>query len=231
MIVREQRDSFLVFDQHEHALVSAEFARRWKDEPRPFGSTMYAVENHDIAWQELDGRVLWNEEKDRPYSFVDYPIELKLPAQRRGIEAVEERDPYAACLCSMHYERFLVHATRQDEIEFRDHELDRQHRLHAGMSEEDFANLERNLLFLRLFDGLSLFICLNDPGDSEAPPPYPGGFEFDGRSYEASWRDERTLRLEPNPFTQPFEIELPYREVGRDRELVGSGIVELRVSD
>lgn len=220
----------MLFEQHEHALVSREFARHWRDVPRPLESTLYAVANHDLAWRELDGRVLWDEERDRPYSFIHYPAALKLPAQRRGIEAVEERDPYAACLCSMHYARFLLSATRPDEVEFRDDELDRQERLRAGMSEEDFANLERNFQFLRLCDGLSLFACLNEPGSEDQPPPYPGGFVLDATTFEPAWQDQHTLRLDPNPFTQPFGIELPYREVGRDRRPVGSGVIELRVS-
>ena len=91
MIVRERGASFLLFGQHEHALVAGEFARRWGKRPWPFESTLYAVANHDLAWRELDGEVLWNGEKDRPYSFMDYPLDLKLPAQRRGIDLVEDR--------------------------------------------------------------------------------------------------------------------------------------------
>lgn len=230
MIVREQPGSFLLFGQHEHALASGEFARHWRESSQPLESTLYAVTNHDLAWRELDGHVLWDEKRDRPYSFVHYPAALKLPAQRRGIEAVEERDPYAACLCSMHYARFLTHAKKPEEIEFRDDELDRQRRLRSGMTEEDLANLEHNLQFLRLCDGLSLFACLNEPGGEDQTPPYPGGFELGGQSFDLSWEDEHTLRLDPNPFTQPFGIEFPYQEVGRDRQPVGSGTIEIRVS-
>src|SRR5829696_2860897 len=82
MIVRERPDSFLLFGQHEHAGMAGELARRWGGGPEPFGSTVYAVANHDLAWREPDREVLWNEEKDRPYSFMDYPLRLKLPAQK-----------------------------------------------------------------------------------------------------------------------------------------------------
>ena len=230
MIVRERQDSFLLFEQHEHALVSAVFARYWRDAPHPLESTLYAVANHDLAWRELDGRVIWDEERDRPFSFVRYPVELKLPAQRRGIQAVEGNDPYAACLCSMHYARFLTDATRPDEREFRDEERQRQERLRSQMSDDERDNLERNLHFLRLCDGLSLFICLNEPMEADAPPPYPGGFEFDGQSYKTLWANESALRLDPNPFTEAFSIALPYREVGWDRRERGGGVVDLRVS-
>ena len=116
MIVRERPDSFLLFGQHEHAMIAGEFARRWVEGPLPFESTVYAVANHDIAWRGLDREVLWNEERDRPYSFVDYPLQLKLPAQKKGIDLVEDHDPYAGCLCSMHYARFLLDDERSEEI-------------------------------------------------------------------------------------------------------------------
>jgi hypothetical protein len=230
MIVRERPDTFLLFEQHEHALIAGEFALRWGDRPRPFGSTVYAVANHDLAWREPDREVLWNEERDRPYSFMDYPLDLKLSAQKRGIDLVEEHDPYAGCLCSMHYARFLLGSERSEEVEFREDEIERQGRLQERMSVEELENLERNFRFLRLCDGLSLFLCLNEPGGEDSPPPYPGGFELDGTRFGPLWEDERTLRLDPNPFSEAFGIEIPYRIIGRDRGFVGSDLLELRVT-
>ena len=220
----------MLFEQHEHALISGEFARRWEERPSPFESTVYAVANHDLAWREPDREVLWNEEKDKPYSFVDYPLDLKLPAQKWGIDQVEVEDPYAGCLCSMHYARFLLDARRAEEIEFREAEFERQGRLEEGMSAGDLENLERNFHFLRLCDGISLFLCLNEPGGEDNPPPYPGGFEFDGTRFGLVWEDARTLRLDPSPFSGSFGVKIPYRVVGRDRRSLGSDILELRVT-
>ena len=230
MIVRERADTFLLFGQHEHAKVAGEFARRWGVGPEPFESTIYAIANHDLAWRGPDGEVLWNEEKDRPYSFMDYPLHLKLPAQKWGIDQVEAYDPYAGCLCSMHYARFLLDAERPEEIDFRDSEFERQGRLEEGMSEVDLENLERNFRFLRVCDGISLFLCLNEPGGGDNPPPYPGGFEFGGTRFGLMWEDGRTLSLDPNPFLEPFDVEIPYRAVGKDRRPLGSDILQLRIT-
>jgi hypothetical protein len=230
MIVRERPDSFLLFGQHEHALMAGEFARRWEVRPDPFGPTVYATANHDLAWREPDREVLWNEEKDRPYSFMDYPLHLKLPAQKWGIDQVEDHDPYAGCLCSMHYARFLLDAERPEEIEFREAEFERQARLKERMSGRDLENLERNFRFLRLCDGVSLFLCLNEPGGDEDPPPYPGGFEFEGTRFNIVWEDGRTLSLDPNPFPETFGVEVPYRTIGRDRRPLGSDILGLRIT-
>ena len=227
MIVRDRPDSFLLFGQHEHALAAGEFARRWREKPQPFEPTVYAVANHDLAWREPDREVMWNE--DRPYSFMDYPRDLKLPAQKKGIDVVEEHNPYAGCLCSMHYARFLLDSERPEEIEFREGELERQARIKKEMGPEELENLERNFHFLRLCDGLSLFLCLNEPGGGDRPPPYPGGFQFEGTRFEPVWEDDRTLRLDPNPFPEEFGVAIPYRVVGRDRQLIGSDLLELRV--
>ena len=210
--------------------MAGKFASRWEKGPTPFDSTVYAVAHHDLAWRELDLEVLWNEQRDRPYSFVDYPLELKLPAQKRGIDLVEARDPYAGCLCSMHYARFLLGAERPEEIAFREGEFDRQEGLEKGMTAEEQENLERNFGFLRLCDGLSLFLCLNEPGAEDSPPPYPGGFSFEGERFEPVWEDYRTLGLDPSPFSEAFGVEIPYRIIGRDRRLLGSDILELRIT-
>ena len=178
----------------------------------------------------MDQDVLWNEEKGRPYSFVDYPLDLKLPAQRRGIDAVEDHDPYSGCLCSMHYARFLLDSQKPEEVQFLEAEKERQDSLEQRMSDRERGNLERNFRFLRLCDGLSLFLCSNEPGGEDSPPPYPGGFEFDGTLYEPVWEDGRTLRLDPNPFSEAFGLEIPYRIVGRDQRALGSDLLELRVT-
>jgi hypothetical protein len=230
VIVRELADSFVLVEQHEHALVSGEFARRWVEEPVPSGSTLYAVENHDVAWRGPDREVLWNEASGRPYSFLDYPLRPKLAAQRRGIDLVEAHDAYAACLCSMHYARFLLGSEDPPEVEFREWEAARQERLREGMSGEELENLERNFRFLRLCDGLSLFLFLYEPGRAGYPPPTPDGFELDGTRYELSWEDQSFVRLEPFPLTGPFDVSVPYREVGKDRRPVGEDVLEFRVS-
>ena len=231
MIVREKPDSYLLVKQHDHALASGEFAKHWARKPRPLESTLYAIAHHDVAWQGPDASVRWNEETGRPYSFVDYPAESKVRAYSEGLGWLEERDPYAACLCSMHYET-LIRRFGESEAEerFADAESLRQARLRSGMSEEELENLEYNLDFLRLCDGLSLFVCLNEPGGDDEPPPYPGGFKLSGERFEPVWEDPDTLRLDPNPFSESFGIGVPYMLVGKDRRVLGNDRLELRVT-
>lgn len=230
MIVRERADSFVLVKQHDHALASGEFAEHWAQRPYPFESTLRAVANHDIAWQALDTSVRWNEEADRPYAFTDYPPKPKVAAYAAGIDLLEKEDPYAACLCSMHYEALVRDFGRSEaEARFAEAEAERQRRLREGMNGEEEGSLERNLEFLRLCDGLSLFVCLNEPGQEGRPPPYPGGFEFDGKVFEPVWRDEYTLSFDPYPFSGSFDLSIPYRLLGKDRRFLGGGALSFRV--
>lgn len=230
MIVREIPDGFILIEQHEHALVSSVFAAHWRDEFHPREPTLYAVSNHDVAWRPLDEEVLWNTEKNRPYSFTDYPVEPKVEAYENGLDWLESQDRYAACLCSMHYATLVRSFGKTGtEERFVDAETGRQERLRYGMSSSDIRNLERNLRFLRLCDGLSLFVCLNGPESKDYPPPYPEGFAFDGESFEPVWEDERTLRLDPNPFSGTFDVTWPYRSVGKNAEPLESGEMMLKV--
>lgn len=231
VIVRERPDSFVLVRQHEHALASGEFARHWAKRPHPYGPAVHAVTNHDVAWKGPDSSVRWNESTGRPYSFVDYPAEKKVAAYTEGLDWLESEEPYAACLCSMHYERLLREFGKSaQETRFIEDESRRQERLRDGMDREELDNLERNLGLLRLCDGLSLFVCLNEPGSSGYPPPYPGGFRFGGETFEPVWEDGRDLRLEPNPFSEPFDIAIPYEEIGKDRRPIGSGRITFRVT-
>ena len=230
MIVREKTDSYLLVKQHDHALVSGEFARYWAEELWPLGPTLHAITNHDVAWQGPDASVRWNEETGRPYSFIDYPAAPKLAAYTAGLDLLETEDLYAACLCSMHYETLVRRSQGEVEVAFVEGEISRQRRLKAAMSEAEIGSLEHNLRFLKLCDGLSLFVCLNEPGQNDYPPPYPEGLTLEGRKFEPVWEDERTLRLEPNPFSGPFEVSVPYQSFGKDGRSLGDGRLELRIT-
>ena len=230
MIVRERADSYLLIRQHDHALASGEFARHWAKEPWPLDSTLYAIAHHDVAWQGPDASVRWNEEADRPYSFTDYPSETKIRAYTAGLDLLETGDRYVACLCSMHYETLVRRFGNEAEGAFAEAETRRQAKLKAHMSEEELDSLEHNLRFLKVCDGLSLFVCLNEPDQDDYPPPYPGGFVLDGQEFEPVWEDRGTLRLSPTPFSEPFELAIPYQLIGKDRRPMANDTLRLRIA-
>ncbi len=228
MIVRERSDSYVLIKQHDHGLISGEFARHLTERPRPLEPTLYAIANHDIAWQELDEVVRWDDTTGRPYSFADYPVEPKIEAYREGLDFLETQDAYAACLCSMHYASFVRDAEGAAEVRFREEEDRRQERLRGTMSAQELENLERNFRLLQTCDDLSLFVCLIDPGRNDHPW-YRNGFEFMGARFVPVWENRLTLRFDPNPFSGAFDLSIPYLTVGKDRRPLASGRLELRV--
>lgn len=227
MIVREKPDFYVLIKQHDHGLISGEFARHWAEKPRPLESTLYAIANHDVGWQALDTAVRWNVESGKPYSFTDYPTEPKLRAYEGGLDLLEVRNPYAACLCSMHYAALV--GGSEAEASFRESEARRQRKIETLMTEEESDNLEHNFRLLRLCDDLSLFVCLNEPGRNEHPW-YKNGFRFAGEKFEPIWEDGRILRLDPNPFSEPFDLVVPYAMVEKDGRITGYDRFELRVT-
>lgn len=228
MIVREQRDHFLLVEQHEHAVVSGVFARHWAGEIRPRDAVLHAVANHDVGWKELDAEVRWNPATGRPYSFTDYPPEPKFRAYTRGLDLVEGQNPYAGYLCSRHYGSFVRDAREPVAVAFREQEERRRAQIEPGLSAEERAHAEHNFRLLQLCDDLSLFVCLNEPGENSYPW-YRDGFRFgDGRLMPV-WQDRRTLRLEPNPFSKGFDLTIPYRLLDGDGTPAGGDVLELRV--
>ena len=230
MIVREVDEGFLLIRQHDHGLAAGEMARRWTRGSRPSPSTLYAVAQHDLGWRELDDDVLWNDGTGRPHSFLDYPAEPKVRAFAAALDLLEERDPYAACLSSMHYATLMQGSRKEPEVRFRETEERRQRSLKGYFTGEEVGTLEHDLQLLKLCDGLSLFLCLNEPGrEVSNPAPYPDGFVLDGEGYVPAWVDERTLRVRPDPFDGPFRVGFPYRVVGRDGRPRPGGRLEIRM--
>ncbi|WJH35961.1 DUF3891 family protein [Paenibacillus sp. CC-CFT747] len=111
MIVYERDDVWVMTAQDDHARFSGAAAGFWKDESLT-GSVLYedvrlAIQEHDRGWIPLDVHPMWNDREQRPYSFRDLPVGLKLPYYRQGVDEVQERNEYAALLNSLHYASFF----------------------------------------------------------------------------------------------------------------------------
>jgi hypothetical protein len=229
MIVRETNSGFRLIAQHDHGLVSGEFAKRFSREwlgESLCDDVLFAVSNHDVGWTRLDSEASWNEERGRPYSFVDHPPEEKMAAYTEGLDFVEAHSRYAALLCSAHYGSFVKRSEVPEEVRFREREEARRKGIEASISVPE--TFRRDFRLLQLCDDLSLFVCLNEPG-GEVHSWHKDGFEFSGRKFYPAWGDGGSLRFEPNPLSEGFDISLPYRVVGRQRSVVERNTLELRV--
>lgn len=228
MIVRETEHAFIMTHQHEHARLSGDIAKRFHahlflDETR-IAEALHAVYEHDRGWIAMDDTPIWNDGHSAPFTFMDYPLLPKLLCYRQGIDEVEEGHDYAALLCSLHYSTFEVIQTSRlpEVVRFHDHETARQDRIRARLAPLDEEVIQRQLRILKLCDGLSLYVCLNEPGAAKENehPWYKDGFAVTlvpGERYSANWLNEHDIRVAPSLFEQAFTATLAQKQVSKAR--------------
>ncbi|SFJ86080.1 Protein of unknown function [Paenibacillus sp. UNC496MF] len=224
MIIRETEQAYVMTHQHEHARLSGDIAKRFHahlflgEERRE--DALHAVYEHDRAWINMDDTPIWNDGSGAPYSFMDYPLRPKLLCYRDGIDETERGNAYAALLCSLHYANFeAIRTSDQPEMmAFRQHELERQARIRAALAPLEEATVQRHLRILRLCDGLSLYVCLNEPGADKARehPWYRAGFDTPlvaGEQYVAHWASPREIGVAPSLFAETFTASVRQKQV------------------
>jgi hypothetical protein len=232
MIVREHDMGLVMIEQHEHGKLAGDFAKRLRPDAAgmddPYAADfLLAVAEHDRGWMALDRKPLWNEETGKPYTFVDYPLSPKLEAYMQGLDEIEAMSPYAALICSLHFTSF----TQQEHEVLWQHFLRKEQKRRGRLQGElglrpDDPLVNRHLRLLQLCDDLSLYICMNDPGvnKNDEHPWFREGFahtEFlndrDGSPLIAQWYGREAVEVRPSPFTETFEISVPYRKLAKER--------------
>ena len=231
MIVFERETSYLMFTQDDHAQVSKQIAEHCKDEFY-YDSTYYeevllAIKEHDRGWIDPDKSSLWNDKLEQPFSFIDYPTDLKISFYKKGLDEVEEKSKYACLLCSLHYSSFVQDADEPAVQEFWDNEKKRQERLYKELgivdNEEKTETLMYHLDLLKFSDFLSLFICLHEPGENKEKHPFfkngfPQLFLFvTEEPIIASWESQKVISLSFSPLKSELNIKLPYKEVMKEQ--------------
>lgn len=242
MLVQVRSDGRLrLFRQHDHALAAGELAFAWAGPERDAAPLSFelvlATALHDLSWRELDRRPLRDDRTGRPVTFDEYPVSPKLEAYARGLDDLEAIHSYAALLGSRHYTSFPdVRAAESAEArEFVAAEETRRERLWRALDFEearptdgpwesvsgDEEGVSRDLDYLQLFDGLSIFICLTPPSARTGAQPEwverlrhletPGG-----RLLHLTWMEDDVLHVDPFPFRGPVELRLSYRELPTD---------------
>jgi hypothetical protein len=231
MILRETPPSFVLINQHDHARVAGVMAAHWHPDnfagPERREDVLFAVQEHDCGWIPLDQNGGgWDAATHRPYAFIDFPLTPKLRQYSQGIEEVAESNGYAALLCSLHYTGFPDLETTPEGQAFKHREQQRQQQLKASLQLHtplQKQHLQFHLQLLKFCDGLSIYLCINKPGVTKAQehPWYREGIPYStfpftqGRNIQASWRNSQTVQVQPFPFTQPFTVTIPYRQVSK----------------
>ncbi|SDZ58894.1 Protein of unknown function [Evansella caseinilytica] len=230
MIVRERSDEFILIHQHDHAHISGQLCKAWKQdyflgrEERP--SVELAVACHDWCWQALDQRPLLLKETGKPASFVDHPLQEKIAAYRTGVDEMEKRDEYAALLISLHYASFFHGKVVPAAESFRNEEEIRQQRLKEYLTENrrNVDHVRFHFDLLQLCDNLSLYICMNEwgSGKEEEISWFRDGFSqrmlpFDDVPFECEWLSKHQVKIHPYPFvTDEVTVFVPYYRIKKE---------------
>ena len=237
MIIRENPAHFTCINQNDHAQFSGWMASLWGNEhtPAPTESKaplVLATALHDVGWITIDNDPHWNPDVGRPYSFMDEPLDRKLPQYVAGVDRVAKENPYSALLCSMHYVSFFppsaLERLEPQATAFVKSEEERQNRLketldHAGRVDE-LTRAEFDLGLLKLCDNLSLYVALNKPRcpKEKEHPWYRDGFPpttlmpgAEPVRFQARWLDSQRVAITPYPFREPLPYTLPYRRVSK----------------
>lgn len=222
MLVQARLDGRLrLIRQHDHALLAGQLAMNWiglerEPDPLPFHLVLAAA-LHDASWRELDHRPIVDDESGRPHSFYTQPAASKFSAYRHGLDRLESLSRHCALLASMHYTSFVDAA---EAPEFVRDETERQTRLARELDygEEDEDQLSGELAYLRLFDNLSIFLCLTPPGsDDRQRPDWIDDLRHlkspEGRLLHLTWLGEDLVHVDPFPFRDAVPLQLSYREL------------------
>ncbi|MEH7177774.1 DUF3891 family protein [Neobacillus vireti] len=239
MIIRELEDSFIMITQHDHAKISGEIAHQWKDEyfkgEERKEEVVLGIYEHDRGWIEPDLAPLWNMEQQKPYTFMDYPLEAKVSFYKNGIDEVAKMSKYAGLLCSAHYASFLQYEEDPIGIKFMEDESTRRLRLlkQCGI----LGNMAKEKLFLhhlsilKWCDNLSLYICLHEPGVTKENEysffrnGISPAFSFaNNEPIQLNWNDINTVSLSMSPLEKEAQVQLVFKEVKKE-DIKANGLI------
>jgi len=206
MIVRDRGADWQVVLQPEHAELSEEVARAWKDRGPRHDSVVLAARRHDDGWATWERSPMVDGD-GKPVGFLDVHVPAHLAFYRAGIAAITDEDAYAGLLVSMHgagiyRQRYgadpSLALSRAPEVQelvdgfVAEQEAGYPERMAAvGVDDEQrLADYHR----LQWFDRFSLAFCLR--GWDEAGEPFEvGSFRFEP---VGPWR----ARVSPWPFAE-----------------------------
>ncbi|WP_237389668.1 DUF3891 family protein [Bacillus sp. USDA818B3_A] len=225
MIICEYEHSFIMISQHDHAKISGEIARNWRDDL--FNGidrkedVVLSIYEHDRGWIDLDSTPLWNDQEQKPFSFENYPMEAKTTSYKKGIDEVAQSNKYAGLLCSLHFAAFFKNETDPIGKAFMKKEIKRQQCLLNELGIQGKKNKEEVLMYhldmLRFCDNLSLFISLNKPGENAHPffrNGFPQLFPFaNNQPIHAQWTNQETVSLSISPLKKELLVHLIFKEV------------------
>lgn len=234
MIVYEKEDAFILIAQQDHARISGDLVSAWQDSlfhsaERREELNLAAYE-HDSSWIDLDRIPLWNDAVNAPFSFRDFPGNIRFIFYSKGLDRVQETSEYASLLGSILYTTLAEQFRNEDTVTFVEREFARQSAIIERL-QLDVKLLQLHAKALLLCDELSLFACMEQPGTlRENYEWFANGlsywFDRSGQTQLIpEWIGESTIELDPFPFRGAVETAISFKEV-RKPDITRYGIAE-----
>jgi hypothetical protein len=213
MIVRNAGRAWQVVLQTDHADLSGDLARAWREQGPRHASLVVAAERHDDGWAvwEQAPRV---DASGKPVNFLEVDVRSHLAFYRAGIAAITEQDADAGLLVSMHGAGIYRQRYGLDESLGLARADDVKDEVDAFVAEQeakfggDLGERRGDYQLLQLYDRLSLYFCTRDVEAGEYA-------ELQGYRLEpiAPWH----VRIAPYPFAEsPARFSLLRRLVAKD---------------
>lgn len=230
VIVRETKTHFILIQQNDHARLSGEIFNTFSKDlfhtiPKKV-SVEYAIFNHDLGWNAVDKMPFWNDEIDKPYSFMNFPQIPKITFYREGIEKVSKVDAYAGLLCSRHYAHFILGGLDTEEARvFVQEEQERKEKYIRHFSDFDESVFEYHYGLLALCDNLSLYVCLNKPDKKskknlqmfrEGIPTPPQLHEtLDVDQIQLTYKNKNSIIINTPLLDKKIKFTVPYKAISK----------------
>jgi hypothetical protein len=161
---------WLLISQVEHARVSGELARNWREEFSE--DVVNAIAHHDDGWAAWEAAPKLNPELGAPFSFLEMPMPAALVIWDHSIAAAGEHGPLAAYIAAGHFYNLLNNsdnATDPLAVAW----LTAKRKLRTGWLDEwvradpshtlEYAKRAQQMLLVT--DLFSLWLCCDCPGD------------------------------------------------------------------
>lgn len=225
MIRREDGADWLILSQIDHAHLAAELANVWRHSgAASWGISdllFQTVRKHDDGWRDWETRMEVDPSTGIPRQFTEMPMHAAATIWKVSIEDCAREHPLSGTWVSRHFCHLAEHAlashadNRGDVAAARRFLADQeqyQQQLRSlalkDVTAREFDSLsEMGFRFLRLFDGLSLWLCCAEQTD-------PFDVRCDGQAARFTPYADRRIVIDPYVLTeQPLTLSVPARRI------------------
>jgi len=237
MIRHSAGQDWLLFTQHDHALLSGRLAEQFGNEKfaKPSPQAIQGVALHDCGWPLHDDRPTLNA-KGEPLHVFESPVWIGVQVWSASARRAANKEPYAGMLASihgMHLATFVgqFQKTQRDHFElnkFQHDQVELQEKIRRSLHmrldipvnhglakagvrpEEDQLRFDYHLL--RAMDQVSLaLLCSETPFDAIELEPRPGA---DPVRLRLDPSGSFSVRIDPWPFAiAPLVFNVPCRRM------------------